>query len=303
LHAALRIVWEAALYRVKRREANNVLTSCSLMLALGLAPADLVYRTLYALLLNVYIYLMNDYYDIELDLASPQKDQAKARFMAEHRGAARGALVGLAALGAGAALVHSSVLVVAFVVNSAVVLVYSAWLKRWPLVDLVMMGLWGVTMALVALPEGALPDAIGSLLPARIQLTGLAQGAASAAQIALAWKLLGLLGLLCAAFEAIQVVRDEPGDRATAIVTTAVLLGVRGAAWLFRAIVVGAALYGWLAIGSPLALALGLALALPLTPERADRTWDLCRLLFGLVWVALLAAAWAGRLSWPLPPG
>jgi len=301
--AALRIIWEAALYRVKRREANNLLTSASLMFALGLGAVDLAYRTLFAALLNVFIYLQNDYYDIELDLASPQNDQAKAGYIAEHRGAARGALAGLAALLILLALLHSSVLLVAFVVNAAIVLVYSAWLKRWPLVDVAMMGLWGITMAMVALPLGSLPFGIEAALPGALRIPALSAGAAATpAQIALAWKLLVLLGLLCSAFEVIQVVRDEPGDRETKIVTTAVLLGTRGAGWLFRAILVGTAVYGALGIGAPIALALLVAVALPLTPARADRTWDLCRVLFGLTWVAILALAWLGRLGWPLTP-
>lgn len=301
MSSALRIIWEAALYRVKRREANNLLTSASLMIALGFAGLDVAYRTLFAALLNVFIYLQNDYYDIELDLASPQKDQAKARFMADHRGAARGALAGLAALLLLSALLHSPVLVVAFAMNALVVFVYSAWLKRWPLVDVAMMGIWGVTMAMVALPLGALPAGIERWLASPVQLAWLAAGsAATAAQVALAWKLILLLGLLCAAFEVIQVVRDEPGDRETKIVTTAVLLGSRGAAWLFRAIVAGTAAYGLLVVGAPVSLVLLVAVALPLTPERADRTWDLCRILFGLTWVAILALVWLGRIGWPL---
>jgi len=246
---------------------------------------DVGYRALYAVVLNVYIYLMNDYFDVELDLASPQKDQTKARFLAEHKGAGAGALIGLGLLLLGAAAAHSWLLVIAFGVNSFIVLIYSAWLKRKPMVDVVTMGLWGVSMALVGLP---------------------------AASSGLGWRLVGLLGLLCSCFEIIQVVRDEPGDRVTNIVTTAILLGARGAAWLFRAMVLASALYGTLLFGQlrllapfgrsaveaqfPVAAALLIAAVLPLTPERADRTWDLCRLLFGAVWAALLAQVYFGHL-------
>jgi len=286
LTAALRIIWDALLYRVKRREANNALTTISLMVAFHLPWLDVGYRALYAVVLNVYIYLMNDYFDVELDLASPQKDQVKARFLAEHKGAGAGALIGLGLLLLGGAAAHSWLLVIAFGVNSFIVLIYSAWLKRKPMVDVVTMGLWGVSMALVGLPE------VGS---------------------GLGWRLVGLLGLLCSCFEIIQVVRDEPGDRVTNIVTTAILLGSRGAAWLFRAMVVASAAYGSLLLSGqlpllapfgraaaaapfPVAAALLVAAVLPLTPERADRTWDLCRLLFGAVWAALLAQVYFGYL-------
>jgi 4-hydroxybenzoate polyprenyltransferase len=271
LGAALRIIWDALLSRVRRREANNALTTITLMVAFHLPWIDVAYRAVYAVVLNIYIYLMNDYFDVELDLASPQKDQTKARFLAEHKGAAAGALGGLGLVLLGAAAVHSWLLVVALGVNSAIVLVYSAWLKRKPMVDVVTMGLWGVSMALVGLP---------------------------AASSGLGWRLVGLLGLLCSCFEIIQVVRDEPGDRVTNIVTTAILLGARGAAWLFRALVVASAVYGGLLLFGrvPVAAALLVAAVLPLTPERADRTWDLCRLLFGAVWASLLAQVYLGQL-------
>jgi 4-hydroxybenzoate polyprenyltransferase len=269
LLAAIRIIWEALLYRVKRREMNNALTTTSLMIAFHLAWGDVAFRAGYAIVLNVYVYLMNDYFDVELDLASPQKDQAKARYLADHRAAAVGALGGLGALLLGGALAHSRLLVIAFGANSLILFVYSAWLKRKPMVDVVTMGLWGVSMALVGLP---------------------------ATSSALGWRLIGLLGLLCSCFEVIQVVRDEPGDRVTQIVTTAVLLGVRRAAWLFRALVVLGAAYGCAALRSPVPAALLLAVTLPLTPERADRTWDLCRGLFGVVWGGVLAQVYLGMV-------
>ncbi len=242
---------------------------------------------------------MNDYCDIDLDLASPQKDRRKAQYMADHRWAARGALVGLGVILLATATIHSSLLALAFVSNTVIVYIYSAWLKRWPLVDLAMMGIWGVTMALVGLPTTALP-AVAEVIPASWRVLApitVGAGQAAAGAGVLGWKLVGLLGLLCSSFEVIQVVRDEPGDRETGIITTGVLLGARRAAWLFRLIVAGSALYGGAVVGSWAAVALLAAGLLPLTPERADRTWDLCRLLFGAVWAAMLAQVYLHHLA------
>ena len=267
--AAIRIVFESALYRIKRREANNLLTSISLMLAFRLPWDDVLYRSVFAAVLNVYVYLINDYCDIDRDLASPQKDHGKARFMAKHRGATVGALVGLAALLVAAAFNHSHLLLLAFAANTVVVYSYSAWFKRMPVADVLIMSVCGVTISLVGLPEGSL----------------------------LGWKMVGLLGLICASFEVIQVIRDEPGDRRSGVNTTAVLLGAQPSAWIFRAIVLGAAAYGVLVIGSYLPLALLPAVFFPMTPDHASRSWDWCRVLFGGVWGGLLIQVWLGYLS------
>ena len=267
LSAVWSIVAESAMYRIRRREANNLLTSVSLMVALGLPWADVALRGLFAAVLNVYVYLMNDYCDIERDLASPQKDSTKARFMYDHRGAARLALWGLSALLLAGALLHSRLMVAAWALNTAVVWSYSAWFKRVPIADVILMTICGATMTLVAIPEDS----------------------------AVGWALVGFLGIICASFEVIQVIRDAPGDEASGVTTTAVLLGAARAAWLFRVIVAGGAAYGWLLLGTPATFLLLAALLFPLNPDRASRTWDWCRALFGLVWALLLVETYLGR--------
>lgn len=260
VRAALRIVWDATLYRIRKREANNWLTSVSLMVALGLPGLDLAFRAVYALVLNIYVYLMNDYCDIERDLGSPQKDHQKAQYMADHRSAAGVALFALAAALAVSGALHSRLMLAAFVLNTVVVGSYSAWLKRVPVADVLLMTVCGVTMSLVALPEESTAG----------------------------WALVGYLGLICASFEVIQVIRDAPGDAQAGVTTTAVLLGARGAAWIFRGLVLATTVYVVLVVKSWLGLGLLLGLAFPLTPERASRTWDLARLVFGGVWGGLL---------------
>ena len=268
LLAGLRIVYETTLYRVRKREANNLLTSVSLMLAFRLPADDVAYRAVFAAVLNVYLYLINDYCDIRRDLDSPQKDHQKALFMYRNRGAAVGALVLLGLLLLGGALLHSDLLLLAVGLNTVVVFSYSAWFKRLPIADVLIMSVCGVTVTLVGLPEDSL----------------------------LGWRLAGFLGFICASFEVIQVIRDEPGDRSSGVTTTAVLLGAGVTAWIFRAIVAGAAAYGYWVIGSPVPLVLLPAMLFPLSPERASRTWDWCRVLFGLVWGGLLAQVFFGHL-------
>lgn len=265
--AALRILVQSFGYRLRMREANNLAVSASMMVAFAMPWSDVAYRGLYALVLNVYVYLMNDYFDIDVDLASPGKNQRKTQYMADHRGAALGALVGLGAALLGAALLHSWLLVVAFASNTVVILVYSAWLKRVPIADLVLMAIAGGTMTMVGLPGRPL-----------------------------GWTLIGLLALICASFEVIQVIRDEPADREKDVRTTAVLLGARRAGWIYRGLMVVAAGYGFLVVGSPVALVLLLAVPLPMTPQKAARSWDLVRVVAGSVWAALLVQIYLGYL-------
>ena len=265
--AALKIIWQSFGYRVRKREANNLAVTATMMLAFHMPFSDIVYRVAYALLLNIYVYLVNDFWDITVDLGSKGKDQDKTRYMAENRGAAVGAVLGLALLLLVGSLVHSRLLVIAFVANTLMIHVYSAWLKKVPIADLLMMALAGASMTMVGLPDKPL-----------------------------GWKLLGLLSLLSACYEVIQVVRDEPEDRAKGVRTTAVLLGSRASAWIYRAIMAGAAAYGFWVVGSPIGLALLLAVPLPLTPERASRSWDLARAVTGSVWLGLMAQLYLGYL-------
>ena len=269
LKPALIITAQAALYRIRKREANNLVSTVSLMLAFQLPWTDVAYRSVWAVILNLYIYLMNDYCDIERDLGSHQKDQAKARYMADNRRAAQFALLGLSAALLAGALLHSNLLVIALVANTVVVWSYSAWFKQVAIVDVILMAICGVTISLPGLPVG---DPMGLRVAA-------------------------ILGIICASFEVIQVVRDEPGDRSSGVTTTAVLLGIATSQWLFRAIVAAAAAYVVLVVGSPLGLAFLAALLFPLTPNKADRTWDLCRLLFGGIWLGVLVQTYLGWLN------
>ena len=68
------------------------------MVALKLPLPDILYRGVFALLLNIYVYLINDYCDVEIDLSSSDKDRKKAVFLNEHRKAAIVALFLLAAV-------------------------------------------------------------------------------------------------------------------------------------------------------------------------------------------------------------
>lgn len=260
IHAAGRIVWDVAAYRVKKREAGNLVTSLTLAVAIGLAPGDIAYRAVFGVVLNLFVYLVNDCFDVAIDLAAQGRDEARTRFLAAHTREGWGAVSALGAVVVGMGAVHSRGLFVAAVVNVAVIFLYSRVLKHRPLLDLFAMGLWGASMAMVGFPIDR------------------ADG----------WRLAGVLALLCMVTEAVQVLRDEPTDRAAGVRTTAVVLGVQKTALVARALMVASAVYAAWFVNPVGALFLA-GVFVPLDPARATRSWDRLRVIFGLTWLAMLA--------------
>jgi len=260
LRAALRIIAETLWYRVRRREANNFLTTLSLMAALRLSWPDILYRGGFALLLNIYVYLINDYCDVDIDIASADKDRKKTSFLKEHRVAAKAALLFLALVLGIAGILHSPVLFICFLANTVIVYSYSVWFKRMPYLDIIAMIACGVSMSLAAIPQNSVT----------------------------AYKYLFVLGLICAAFEVVQVIRDEPEDRLAGIRTTAVRLGPLRARLIFVFLVLSVAAYAYFLIHSLAGLLFLLALAVPLSSKNASRAWDILRLIFGAAWLLMM---------------
>jgi 4-hydroxybenzoate polyprenyltransferase len=258
---AARIVADAAIYRVKKREAGNLVTSITLALALGLALRDVAHRLVFGLALNLFVYLVNDCFDVDVDTKAEGRDVARTRFLADHVGAGWLGVVLLGLVCAGIALAHGQGLLLVFGINVVVIIAYSRWLKRTPIGDLIAMASWGVSMALVGCPL----DSKDGL------------------------RLVGLLGLLCVVTEGVQVIRDEATDRKAGVRTTAVALGVPVTAAITRVMIVAASLYTTLFLHRFLGAVLLLGVFPSLTTATAERSWDRLRALFGITWLAILA--------------
>lgn len=258
--AAWRIVADSAIYRVRKREAGNLVTSMTLALALSLPWGDVAWRLAFGVLLNLFVYLLNDCFDVGIDLAAEGRDRGRTEFLAAHRSSGWAAVAALGAVVLAVGATHGRGLLICFLVTAVLIAAYSGWLKKLPAVDVLAMAGWGITMAMVGFP---LDSKVG-------------------------WWLAGLLGLLCMVTEVLQVVRDEASDREAGIRTTAVVMGPAAAAWLARLLMVASAAYGAALLHRWLGLALLLGCFVPLSPERASSSWDLLRLLFGLVWLAIL---------------
>jgi lycopene elongase/hydratase (dihydrobisanhydrobacterioruberin-forming) len=258
---ALRILRDVLVYRLSRLEMANLGGALSVMLALSLGWKDVAVRTGFALLLNLLAYLTNDYCDIERDLEAARAKE-KTRFLAEHRGAALGAQIGLMAVLAAIALAWSPGLLVAAALGEGLCYLYSSRLKRAAFADVVVMAFCGAAMALVAVP---LDRTLGFLLVAE-------------------------LGLFSACFELIQVLRDREEDARAGVRTTAVVLGEARSLWVLRGLMLLAAASATLALHRFFGPLIAVAALLPYTPGGAKSYWNRVRLVFGLSWLGLIAA-------------
>jgi 4-hydroxybenzoate polyprenyltransferase len=263
-----RIIADTAVYRVKKREAGNLVTSITLAIAIGLSARDVAHRLAFGVVLNLFVYLVNDCFDVDVDAHAEGRDRARSQFLAAHLAAGVASALLLAGLAAAIAGLHSRALLLVFAINVVVIVAYSRVLKRKPIVDLLCMAAWGASMALVGAPLDH-PDAL---------------------------RLVALLALLCIVTEGVQVIRDVDSDRRASIRTTAVALGVPVTATITRLCAALAAIYATVAVHRYLGPLLFLAVVPRLDTEHASRTWDRLRLLFGATWLAIMAHLyWSGR--------
>ena len=265
--AAARIVIEVVAFRVRRLEMANLAAAVALMLVLHLPLYDVVVRTLFAALLNVLVYLNNDYHDVAIDARAPDKDVAKAGFLARNMNAALRAQWVLASVLVALAAWHSVGLVLVLMAGGGICWGYSAYFKHMPWLDVAAMTAWGMVMPLCGSP---LDRALGLSLALQ-------------------------LGLFSAVFETIQVVRDRRSDAGQGVRTTAVVLGAQRTFLLTRALMVLCAGYAALAL-HPFAgvLALG-ALLLPMREGEhdAERLWTRIKLIYGCAWLLACAFIYA----------
>ncbi|MBI3203344.1 MAG: UbiA prenyltransferase family protein [Myxococcales bacterium] len=261
MSSALRILFDVAVFRLRRLEMANLAGAISVMVALRLGAADLAVRTGFALLLNLLAYLTNDYCDLDRDLRSGRA-QEKTRFLAEHRRAALWAQWALAALLSAIALLYSPGLLVALVLGAGLCWLYSAKVKRVPFADVLAMAVCGGAMALVAVP---LDRELG-------------------------WLLVVQLGLFSGAFELIQVLRDRQEDAESGVVTTAVKLGEARTLLLLRLWMGLSAAFATLTLHRFVGPVLALSLLLPYGQSGAKTYWNRVRLVFGLAWLAIIVA-------------
>ena len=266
--AAIKILLDVAVFRLRRLEMANIAAALAIAVACHASALEIGYRGAFALLLNLLVYLNNDWYDLDDDLASAAKDQRKNAFLAANLGAGLRAQIGLVVVLAVMAWGFGGGLWLPLVAGGGVCWAYSAGLKRIPICDVLAMIAWGVAMPLCGLPPGH-PEG---------------------------WLLLGQLGLFSGVFESIQILRDHDADGEAGVRTTAVLLGPRRTLILARTLMVAAGVYAGLMFAWWLALAPALAALLPLRTDAVDRYWNQVRVLLGVTMLVETALVYLGGL-------
>ncbi|MCR9166489.1 MAG: UbiA family prenyltransferase [Nannocystaceae bacterium] len=265
----LKIAADVAWYRLQRFEMANLGAAGVIAVALALSLGDLVVRVSFGALLNLLVYLNNDYLDVVEDGASPTKDAEKTRFLAEHRGAAVRSQLGMLALLLIIAWAWGDGLIWPLLFGGGICWAYSAFLKHWPFVDVLAMMVWGVAMPWVAVPPGS--DA--------------------------GWALLLQLGLFSGVFETIQVMRDHDEDGVAGVRTTAVVLGMERTRWLLRGLLLAAGLYAAVTFGWWLAVLPWSVLALRIPEGDLSPYWNRVRLLLGATLLIECALVYLGAAS------
>ncbi|MCA9681846.1 MAG: UbiA family prenyltransferase [Myxococcales bacterium] len=265
--AALKILLDVATFRLRRLEMANIAGALAIAVACHASLAEIGYRGAFALLLNLLVYLNNDWYDLDDDLASAAKDQRKNAYLAANLGAGLRAQIGLLGVLAVMAWAFGGGLWLPLIAGGGVCWAYSAGLKRIPICDVLAMVAWGVAMPMVGLAPGH-PEG---------------------------WLLLGQLGLFSGVFESIQVIRDHDTDAAAGVRTTAVVLGPARARLLVRAMMIAAGLYAgfcfsWWIAPLPLAAAL-----IPMPDgDVGGSYWNRVRVTLGLAMIAETVLIWLG---------
>jgi len=255
-----RLVIDVVVYRIRKREMANLFAALSIMIALHNEILDAGVRLLYAFFLNVLVYLINDYYDVDIDIQAESRDRAQVTFLKDHRPQARSLIVFLTLVLALWAAVYYRGLLLPLLGGAGICWLYSARLKRLPFLDVVAMIFWG----------GIMP-ATGILLDSRS-----------------GWLLVLQLALFSSCFETIQTLRDRESDARAGMTTTAVFLGERRTRLLLRFLFFTNALYGALVLHRIFGLFLFVAILLPIKAEGMNEYWNRVRLIFGLVWLATL---------------
>lgn len=258
LSQASRIVKDV-IYDRLRYDMTNIVASVSIMFLFSFSFFEIFLRTIFSFVLNILVYLNNDYNDIIQDSRTTDNIE-KVTFLARNRNLTFWLqfVIFLALFLLAASL--NIELLIPLITGAGSAALYSAQLKKIPIIDILSIGLWSIGMTLVAFP---LNKFIG-------------------------WILAIQLGLFGAALQAIQLLRDLETDKIANVTTTAVYFGKINTIKIAKILILAAALYGVLLLHKYLALGILIAVVIPIKTDNFELYWDQVRLIFGLVWIGTL---------------
>lgn len=265
LKVCVRLLSDAILDRLKRREANSLITNFMLLLAFHFGFIHVVIRMLVTFFLNVLVYFINDFIDVELDLANKEKDHSKALYIREHKRTAFALIVCMSAALLALTLLYSKSVCLGVILALLIIFLYTDYFKNMAYLDIVGCFVWGVSMAMPAIPD--------------FSLEGI--------------KLILLIGIFTASFEIVQCIKDYDSDKQYQLRTTPIVIGIPRSFLLARTLYLLAAFYTVFVLGE----IQGVLLVVPAffgTEQKMDTYWMKLRVVYGIVWLTIMVRLYLG---------
>ena len=261
----LRLLRDTAKDRLVRLEANTILGNFLLLIAFHFSFADFLVRMGVTLYLNLLGYFINDFIDIEVDLASKDKDQSKALFIKEHKKTALALILCMSTCLVTATLFYSQSVCFAVIMLLFIVTIYTDSFKNKAFWDVIFIGLWGLALSWIAIPDFSW------------------QGI----------KLIVLLFMFGCSFETVQTLKDYEEDRKFGLTTTPIVIGVQKTFLVLRILYVTSALYAIFVLKE----ITGIFILVPLffsTTQNMATYWTKLKIVWGIVWLVIMIRLYLG---------
>ena len=265
LKVCYRLLSDAIMDRLRRKEANSLITNFMLLLAFHFGALHIAVRMAVTFVLNVLVYFINDFIDVDIDLANEEKDHVKALYIKGHKRTAFALIVCVTAALLILTLLYSKSVCLGVIPALLIIFLYTDYFKNMAYFDIIGCFVWGVSMAWPAIPD--------------FSLQGL--------------KLILLLGIFTASFEVVQSIKDYDSDKKYDLRTTPIVIGIPKAFLLVRALYVLATAYTMFVLGE----VQGILLLVPLlfrTDQRIDVYWTKLRVVYGIVWITIMVRLFFG---------
>jgi len=261
-----RLLADTAKDRLARLEANTIPGNFLLLIAFHFGPIDFLIRMVVTIYLNLLGYFINDYIDVEVDLASKDKDQTKALFIKHNQKTALALIIVMSAVLIVFTFLYSASVCFAVVMLLLIVTVYTKFYKNNAFLDVIFIGLWGLALSWIAIPD-------------------------------FSWhgiKLIVLLFIFGCCFEMVQTVKDYEEDKKFGLTTTPIRIGLDNTFFILRGLYILAAVYSLLILKE---LA-GILMIFPIFFSRSQKPaiyWTKLKIVCGVIWLIIMVRVYLAQ--------
>jgi 4-hydroxybenzoate polyprenyltransferase len=260
-----KLLSDAIIDRLRRMEANALITNFMLLVAFRFGILHVIIRMAVTFVLTVLVYFINDFIDVDIDLASENKNHSKSLYLRQHRRTAFSLIVCMSAGLIMLTMFYSRSVCFGVILALSIIFLYTDYLKNMAYFDVLGCLIWGISMAWPAIPDFSW------------------QGV----------KLILLIGIFTATFEVVQCVKDYEFDKKYNLKTTPIVIGIPNSFLLVRVLCVASTLYTVFVLRQ----IQGVIVLLPIlfsTQQKMETYWMKLRIVFGLVWITLMVRLFFG---------